>query len=227
MIVQKWTDVLVLSLQDLYRQVLNFFPSLIGAIIVFVVGLVIAAGLGAIVERVVGALKIDTLLRRVGLEEYTKRANIELNFGHFLGQVVYWFIVLAFLLAAAEILNFYNLSGFIQDFLFYVPNIIIAVLIMIASFVIANILKHIVRASVMGARLHSAKFLGAAVWWIVVIFGLLASLVQLRIAVSIIETVITGLIAMLALAGGLAFGLGGKEYASEVIGRVKNELEGR
>ncbi|HEY4499796.1 MAG TPA: hypothetical protein VJH70_01510 [Candidatus Paceibacterota bacterium] len=227
MIVQKWTDVLVLSLQDLYRQVLNFLPSLIGAIIVFVVGLVIAAGLGAIVERVVGALKIDTLLRRVGLEEYTKRANIELNFGHFLGQVVYWFIVLAFLLAAAEILNFYNLSGFIQDFLFYVPNIIIAVLIMIASFVIANILKHIVRASVMGARLHSAKFLGAAVWWIVVIFGLLASLVQLRIAVSIIETVITGLIAMLALAGGLAFGLGGKEYASEVIGRVKNELEGR
>src|SRR3989344_3723738 len=226
MIVQKWTDVLVLSLQDLYRQVLNFLPSLIGAIIVFVVGLVIAAGLGAIVERVVGALKIDTLLRRVGLEEYTKRANIELNFGHFLGQVVYWFIVLAFLLAAAEILNFYNLSGFIQDFLFYVPNIIIAVLIMIASFVIANILKHIVRASVMGARLHSAKFLGAAVWWIVVIFGLLASLVQLRIAVSIIETVITGLIAMLALAGGLAFGLGGKEYASGGIGRGKNGLEG-
>lgn len=227
MIIQKWTDVLVLSLQDLYRQVLNFLPSLIGAIIVFVVGLIIAAGLGAIVERVIGALKIDSLLKRVGLEEYTKRANIELNFGHFLGQVVYWFIVLAFLLASAEILNFYNLSGFIQDFLFYVPNIIIAVLIMMASFVIANILKHIVRASVMSARLHSAKFLGAAVWWIVVVFGILAALVQLKIAVSIIETVITGLIAMLALAGGLSFGLGGKDYASEVIGRVKNELEGR
>lgn len=227
MLIQNWTDVLVGSLQNLYVQVLNFLPSLIGALVVFVVGLIVAAGLGALVEKIVGALKLDTLFRKMGFEEYTKRANIELNIGHFLGQIVYWFLVLSFLLAASDILKFYALTGFITDVLIYLPNLIIAVLIMLASLVIANVVKKLVRASVMGAKLHIAKFLGSAAWWVIVVFGILASLVQLGIAVSIINTLITGIIAMLALAGGLAFGLGGKDYASEIIREVRDELQGK
>ena len=227
MLIQNWTDVLVGSLQNLYVQVLNFLPSLIGALIVFVVGLIVAAGLGALVEKVVSALKLDVLLRKMGLEEYTKRANIELNIGHFIGQIVYWFLVLAFLLAASDILKFYALTSFIRDVLIYLPNIIIVVLIMLASLVIANIVKNLVRASVMGARLHAAKFLGSGAWWVIMVFGILASLVQLGIAVSIINTLITGIIAMLALAGGLAFGLGGKDYASEILRDVRDELNGK
>ena len=71
----------------------------------FVVGLVVAAGLGSLVERIVATLKVDSLLRRLGFEEYTRRANMELNSGHFLGQLVYWFMLLAFLLAASDILG--------------------------------------------------------------------------------------------------------------------------
>ena len=227
MLIQSWTDVLVGSLQSLWIQVLSWLPSLIGASLVFVVGLIVAAGLGSLVERVVGALKLDSLLRRLGVEEYTRRANMELNTGHFLGQLVYWFMMLAFLLAASDILGFYALSSFLRDVLVYLPNIVIAVLIMLAALVAANLSKHLVRASVMSARLHAVKFLGSATWWTVMVFGGLAALVQLGIAVSIINTLITGMIATMSLAGGLAFGLGGKDYAAHLMQKLRDELEGR
>lgn len=226
MLIQSWTDVIVSSLQNLWTQVLAWLPSLIGAMLVFVVGLVVAAGLGSLVERVVAALKVDALLRKLGMEEYTKRANVELNSGHFLGQLVYWFMLLAFLLAASDILGFFALSSFLRDVLLYIPNVVIAVLIMLAALLVANLAKGLVKASVMSARLHAAKFLGSAAWWTVMVFGGLAALVQLGIAVSIINTLITGFIAMLALAGGLAFGLGGRDYAAHLMGKLQKEMEG-
>jgi hypothetical protein len=227
MLIQTWTDVLVSSLQNLWTQVIAWLPNLIGAVLVFVVGLIVAAGLGSLVEKVVAALKVDALLRRLGVEEYTQRANMELNAGHFIGQLVYWFMLLAFLLAASDILGFFALSSFLRDVLLYLPNVVIAVLVMLASLVIANLARGLVRASVMTAKLHAAKFLGAAAWWAVIVFGGLVALVQLGIAVAIINTLITGLIAMMALAGGLAFGLGGKDYAAHLMQKLQDTMEGK
>jgi small-conductance mechanosensitive channel len=133
-------------------------------------------------------------------------------------------MVLAFLLAASDILGFFALSSFLRDVLLYLPNLIIAILIMVAAFIVANLVRHIVRASVLSAKLHAAKFLGSAAWWIVIIFGALAALVQLGIAVTIINTLITGFIAMLAIAGGLAFGLGGKDYAAHIVKKIEESI---
>ncbi len=215
------------ALYDLWARVIGFLPQLVMAVVVFFIGIYVANLLSTIVERVLRASRVDTLLRRMGLEEYTRRANMELNFGHFIGQIVYWFFFLVVLLASSDILHFYNLSSFINVVLAYIPNLLIAVLIMVAAFVIANLVKRVVRASVMGARLHAAKFLSSAAWWAIVILGLLASLTQLGIATSFIETFLTGLIGMVALAGGIAFGLGGKEYASEILKDLRDELQGR
>jgi hypothetical protein len=98
---------------------------------------------------------------------------------------------------------------------------------MLAAVVLGNFLKRIVTASVMSAKLHAANFLGTLTWWSVVVFGFLTALVQLNIAATVINTLITGFIAMLALAGGLAFGLGGREYASYLLGKLRNQTESR
>jgi len=225
MLIQTWTDVLISSLQNLWIQLIDFLPSLIGALVVFLVGLAIASGIASLVEKLIMALKLDNFLRKMGVEEYTKRANLELNSGHFLGQVAYWFLVLVFFSAAADILKFYVLSSFIKDILIYLPNLIVAVLVMVVALVAANLISKIVKASIMSAKVGSEKFLSSASWWVIVIFGLLIALNQLGVAVAIINTVITGLIAMLALAGGLAFGLGGKEYAAHLLSKMKDGLE--
>ena len=227
MVVQNWADVVAGSLQGLWYGVMSFLPNIIAAIIVFVVGLVVAAGLGALVEKIFDSLRLDNLLNKLGLSPYFERAGMRLRGARFLGQLVNWFLIIAFLLAASDILGLTALSVFLRDVLFYIPNIVVAVLIMLAAAVLANFLRRIVMASVMSAKLHAAHFLGALTWWSVVIFGLLAALVQLNIAPSIIQSLVTGFIAMLALAGGLAFGLGGKDYAVHLVNRLRETTGNR
>lgn len=227
MIVQSWTDVVVSSLQGLWYGVVNFIPNLLGALIVFVIGLVIAAGLSSLVEKIFNALKLDALLARLGLTPYFERAGLKLRGAHFLGQLVNWFLVIVFLLAASDILGLFALSAFLKDVLFYVPNIIVAVLIMLAAVVVGNFLRRLITASVMSARLHAAHFLGSLTWWAIVIFGLLTALVQLNVAPGIIQSLVTGFIAMLALAGGLAFGLGGRDYATHLVNKLRERTEQR
>jgi hypothetical protein len=98
---------------------------------------------------------------------------------------------------------------------------------MLATFIVANFLRGLVKASAMSAKIHAAKFLGSLTWWAVVIFGVLATLSQLGIAVAIINILVTGFIAMLAIAAGLAFGLGGKEHAARLLDKIGDELRGR
>ncbi len=225
MVIQSWTEVVVNSLQSLWFDVINFLPSLIGSLIVIVIGLIIASGLRALIERIVGILKIDSLLKKIGLSPFFERAHLQINAGKFLGLLAYWFLAIVFVLAATNILGLFGVSLFLRDILAYIPNIIVAVLIMLAAVVLANFLKSLVRASVTGAKLHASKFLGTLAWWTIVIFGFLAALIQLGIAVTILNTLITGLIAMFALAGGIAFGLGGKDYAAYLLEKLRRETE--
>ena len=225
MTIQNWTDIIVSSLQNLWGTVAGFLPSLIGALIVFIIGLVVAAVLGSLVERLISALKIDSVLKKLRFGPYFERAGLQINSGRFVGRLVYWFLVIAFILAASDILGFWALSSFLTDVLIYIPNIIIAVLIMLTAVVVGSFLRSLVKASVTASKLHASKFLGTLTWWSVIIFGLLAALTQLGIAVAIINTLITGLIAMIALAGGIAFGLGVKDYAASLIEKLKRETE--
>lgn len=225
MVIQDWTAVIIGSLQNLWSGAVGTLGSIIGALIVLLIGLIVAAGLGTLIERAVSLIKLDKVLVGLGLQEYFSRAGISLNSSKFFGKIVYWFFVIVFLLAASDILGFYSLSNFLRETLLYIPNVVVAVLIMLAAVVIANFLKRVVHASVKTAQLHASKFLASLTWWSVVVFGFFAALSQLGIAVSIINSLVTGFVAMLAIAGGIAFGLGGKEYATHLISKLRDHVE--
>lgn len=225
MIITSWADVVAGSLTNLWFGVLSFLPSIIGALVVLLIGLIVATGLGKLVEKVLAMLRLDSGLAALGLEPYFKRAGLELRGAHFCGKVVQWFLVIVFALAASDILRLYALTTFLRDVLAYVPNVVLAVLILVAALALANVLRRLVTASVMSARLHAGNFLGLLVWWVVVIFGIFGALEQLRVAPGLVQTIVTGIIAMLALAGGLAFGLGGRDYAAHLIKRLQERTE--
>ena len=227
MFVQVWTEALAASLLSLWSAFASFLPALIGAVIILVVGLIVAAGLAALVERIFNVIKADKFVAKAGVEKYFKRAGINLNVSVFFGRLTYWFMIIAFVLAAADILKFDALSSFLRAVLLYIPQVVVAALIMLAAVIVGNFLRSLVKASVLGARLNSANFLGTLTWWAVVVFGIFAALSQLGIAVAIINTLVTGFVVMIALAGGIAFGLGGKEYASHLINRLREQVEER
>ncbi len=225
MILTTWADVVANSLANLWLGIAGFIPSLFGALVIFLVGLVVAAALGAVVEKLLNALKVDGWLSRAGIDTHVSRGGLRLRVAYLCGQIVRWFFIIVFTLAAADTLGLYALTAFLRDVLAYLPNVVVAALILVASLAIANILSRIVAASVATARMQGAGALSTITWWAIVIFGIFAALIQLNVATAIIQTLVTGVIAMLALAGGLAFGLGGKEYAAHLLSKLRNRTE--
>jgi hypothetical protein len=223
----QWSTTTLGSLNSLWLQVLGVLPLIVGALIVFIVGLVIASILEVVVVKIFRVIKLDNLLIKSGVGEYFSRGGLRVDTGKFFGKIVYWFVVVAFALAASDILRFYAFSDFLKSVLYYIPDIVIAILILVAAILVANFLKGLIRSSVSSAKIEGAKFLGSLAWWVTVIFGLLAALNQLGVAGNIINIIISGLVAMIALAGGIAFGLGGKDYAAHLFSKIREQVESR
>ncbi|MFA7201432.1 MAG: hypothetical protein WC099_00265 [Candidatus Paceibacterota bacterium] len=220
-----WTQSIEHAFSNAWMLVASFIPSLIAAIIVLLVGLFIASLFRLVVERFISAIKLDAALKRMGIAEFAQRGGFSLNSGVFIGGIVYWFFVIVLVLAASDILGLWGLSSFLSQVLLFLPNIIVAAFIVLIAVIAGNFLRSLVRGSVKGAKLHAAHFLGTLVWWVTVIFGILASLLQLGVATQIVESIIMGAIAMISLAGGIAFGLGGKDYAADLLKKLRERVE--
>ncbi len=226
MIIGTWGDVLAISFRSLWLGVVNFVPSLIMALVVVLVGWGIGALFGRVVSQIIKALRIDEGLHRAGVEDFLNRGGLSLNSGAFLGGLVRWFIIVVFLIGAFEILGLSQVTSFLRDILSYLPQVIVAVLILIAAGLVADAMKSIVLSSAKSAEIRSAGFLGAVTKWVIWVFAILVALSQLGIAAGFIQTIFTGLVVALSLGLGLAFGLGGQEAAGRVIEKVSREIGG-
>lgn len=221
------TDIIVSSFQSVWVDFFSAIPSIIAAIIVFALGWAIAVGLGKIIEQAVVQLKLDEgLAKFTGLQEALGRAGLTLNAAKFIGGLIKWFLVIVFLLAAANILQLQGVTDFLKQILLYIPNLIVAAVMMIAAILLAGFFEKLVHASVEAAKLDIGKALGTVTRWAVLIFGFLAAVQQLGVAKDIINIVVTGLVAMVALAGGIAFGIAGKDVAGELLKKAKKNLSG-
>lgn len=225
MIIQTWGELITASLQSLWVDYAKFLlTNFLGAVIVFVIGWIIASILGRITAQIVRVLRIDSALEKIGFKETLAKADLELDSGRFVGELVKWFFIIAFLMATTEILNLSEVTVFLRNVLLYIPKLIVAVLILLAAVLLANLLQRLVRASVDAAGLRGGRILGAITKWVILIFAVLAALLQLGIVPSLIQTLFTGLIAALSLGLGLAFGLGGKDVAAQMLGNLRKEV---
>lgn len=209
---------------DLWGSLLVFFPKLIGAIVVLLIGLIIAWLLKSLIIRVCDFLKLDLLAEKLELKQTFKRAGMNLHIGAVLGWIVKWFVVVVFLVAATDILGWKEVTNFLTEVVLYLPNVIVAVLILLIGILVANFTRNAVKTAVEAVGLESADFLAGISRWSILIFTFMAALVQLQIASDLIRTLFTGLVAMLAIAGGLAFGLGGKDHANRFLSHLRREM---
>lgn len=226
MLVQTWGQVLLGSLQDLWVGVVAFLPGLVLALVIFLIGWLVATMIGKAIAHLLGVVKLDNVLRQAGLEELLQKGGFHLNSGAFIGGLVKWFIILVFLVASLDILGLSEVNMFLrQVVLVYLPNVIVAALILLVGSVLADAASRVVKGSASAASVTSSNFLGSVTKWAIWIFTLLIALTQLGIAAQLIQILFMGAVAMLALAGGLAFGLGGKDQASRAIDRFSSMVK--
>jgi len=224
---QQWSEVLIGSFQQLWQGFITFVPVLVGAIIVFLIGWILALALEQVIGRVLKLAKLNEGLDKTGLNEIFKRAEMSFDGSAFVAGLVRWFVVLVFLLAAADILQLTALTNFLNQVLNYVPNIIVAALIILVSGVAGDILEKVVMGGIKASGFGYSRLAGSIARWAVLVFGFIAALQQLGIATAILQTFVTGVIAMFALGGALAFGLGGKDFAQDMLNRMREKVTER
>lgn len=216
------------SFQTIGGGVIAFLPKLILALVVFIVGWVIASFLGKIANQIIRVLKIDQALEAVGVGELVTRGGFNLNTGAFIGGLVKWFFIVVFLVTAVDVLGLNQINAFLSDVvLAYIPNVIAATIILVVAAIIAGAAEQIIVGGAKAANLPSSRFLGVIARWSIWIFAILAALYQLGVAGPFVQMLFMGIIGMLALAAGLAFGLGGRDAAARWIERIQEDISHR
>ena len=216
------------SLLGLWYGFINFVPGLLLAIIIFLVGWVLGSVVGKAIAQVISALKLDKLFESAGAHDMMERIGVKLNIGKFFGVIVKWFIIIVFLMASLQIVGLTQVNDFLRTaVLLYLPKVIISAIVLVIATILADAMKNVVVVSSKAANISSANMLGAITKYAILGFAFIIALSELGIATYFMQVLFMGLIVMLALAGGLAFGLGGKEAAARAIDNISKDLSSK
>ncbi len=220
----EWYYVTMQALLNLWQGTINFVPRLVGALVIFFIGWIVAMAVQKIVAEILKAIRFNSLFEKGSMKVAMERANVKVDASAFIGAIIKWVLVFAFILAAVEVMGFVQFAEFLRDVLGYLPNVVIAVLMLAAAVIIADISEKIVRVAVEGAKVGYGNLAGSIVRWSIWIFAILAILYQLKIVPELIQTLLTGIVALIVIAGGLAFGLGGKDVAADILENIRKKI---
>jgi len=225
MIFADWLNVVVESWTTILDRFVAFVPNLIGAIIILVVGWVLGLVVALLIDRLFRIVGLQTLFEKAKVEDLIKKADTDKDTTAVLASVAKWIIYLVAFISAATTLQLSAIADFLDQILNYIPEVVAAAGIVLIGMVLANFLANVIRGSVQAAGLESANTLSLVVRYSIVIFALLAALAQLGVATNFINTLFIGVVAFLAIAGGLSFGLGGQGAAQDWIDKIRKELK--
>jgi hypothetical protein len=218
-------DILSQALIDTAMTLIAFLPFVVVAIIVFVAGWMAGSILGRAVAHLVTVTRIDRALARAGLAQLSERAGVRITLAGFLGGLVKWLVIVAFTIASAEILGLSQVTQLLRDILMYIPQVLIAAIVLVIAMLIGDFVKRIVDHSTRGMGMRGHFAAQVAKWSIIVVGGIFPALAQLKIAQGLVEVLFTGVVFALSLSLGLAFGLGGREAASRVIEKMEKSQQ--
>ena len=225
MFIQTWGGIFSESLLNLWYGFMNFIPGLLGAIIIFIIGWVVGSIIGKAISQLLTAVKLDKLFESAGADKFMDRAGIKLTVSGFIGGIIKWFIIVVFLMASLQIIGLTQVNDFLgAAVLDYLPRVVIAAIVLIIATIIADAMKKIVQASAKAVNASSANLLGSITSYAIWIFAIIIALSEIGIATYFMQVLFMGLIVMVAIAGGLAFGLGGKEAAAGLIEKVSKDI---
>ncbi|MBI3283116.1 hypothetical protein HYZ70_03525 [Candidatus Curtissbacteria bacterium] len=195
----------------------NFLPSLVGGLIVLIIGLVVAA----VVYRVImGALKATQAEKYLAKYGVTRVDGHEVEWSEILAEIARWSIIVVFLIPTFQAWGLDAVNTVLNRVVLYIPNVIVAVVLAIVGLVFAKLAFRVAYGAARSLGTHLAHTVAFVAQWAITIFVAFLVLHQLGVAQELLRILFAGLVAMMAIAGGLAFGLGGQGVARSVLEAV-------
>lgn len=214
--VQDWGDAVMVSVTEALQNFLGFLPALVGAILILILGWIVAGLLATLVERALKMIGFERAAQTTGISGFIQRSGSSWTASAIVAEIVKWFIRLIAIQAAASILGLDQISQIINAILLWLPNLVVAIAIIVIGALIARFVGGLVRGSTSQMGFSNSDLLGNIAHYAILVFAVIAAVDQLGIAETVVNTLFIGLVAMVVLAAGLAFGLGGQETAAKI-----------
>ncbi|OIP75261.1 MAG: hypothetical protein AUK06_02090 [Parcubacteria group bacterium CG2_30_36_18] len=208
-----------------WQNLTEISPPIFWAGLVLLIGILVAKWLGQISVAFLNKIKLNQLLKRMGLEEALVKIDARLNAPKFFGEIVKWFFVIVFLMLSTGILGLTQFSQFLEKVIGYFPNIFISCLIFLVAAFLADFSQKIVVGTLEEEKITYSRFLGRLFRWAIWLFAILAILYQLQITPSLILAIFIGMVATTSIALGIAFGLGGKDLAAKILKELEEKFK--
>lgn len=222
--IQDWGTSIFTALSNAVNLILTFIPKLIGFLIILIVGLIIAALLERAVTFLLRKVGFDRVSDRIGLTRFEQRMGVRMDTAGVLGKVVYWFIVLIFLVPAADALGVPAVSNILNELVAYIPNVFVAILVLFLGALAGTVVADLVRGAVASANIGNPNLFAGIARWAIIAFAALVALEQLKITPDLINELFGAIVLALAIAFGLAFGLGGQDAARRWLARGEGTM---
>ena len=215
-----WTQSLVTAMTALWTKIANFIPNLFGALVVVLLGFVVAKLLDALLSKLLAKLGLDRLMGGTGLTKILGRAGIKVPISTLIGKIVYWFILLIFLVSAAQSLGLERVSATLDIFTLYLPKVFGAILVLLAGVLLAQLLNGLVRGAAESFGFDYAAGLGRVAQGLVIIISISVAISQLEVKTDLLNHVIVIVLITVGLAVALAMGLGSREIAGQILAGI-------
>ncbi len=225
-----------LLMTDYYFLMLNamvdFFSSLFSqgviiALVVLILGGIFGVEFGKVAKALCQKIKVDKALDATGLKSFLGKGGVKFSFSGLVEWTVKWFVILFALMVAVDMLALKQVSDFLAEILAYIPNLIGALAILAVALIIAQFVSETINGGAKAAGVRAYGLFATLAKWTIIIIAVLVALEQLGFKTSVLQIFAGGLSLMLALAGGLAFGLGGQGLAREILDEMKRKISGR
>ena len=212
-----FTETLMASFRDAFSMILSAIPRILGFIIVVAIGWFVSTILARAVTGLLRAIKFDELAQRSGLADFLGKMGTGTDAAGVVAGLVKWLVRIVVLLVAFDVLGLPAVSDVMRQLLLWLPNLVVAIFVLFIGGIAARALGNIVRGATAESGFSNPETLANVVRTTVWAFAIVVAINQLGIATNLINTLFTGFVGALALALGLAFGLGGRDLASRTL----------
>lgn len=208
-----------------WETILGFLPNVLATLLLAILGLFLAKISKIAVDRMLGFFKFDNLVERTGLESYIAASDYDVKISNVISGTIYWLIILMTVTSIADLLHLEVISDLFERIVLYLPNIILAMVILIVGTIFSRIVNRYVFNNLKDLTMDLALTMAVVAEVIVQIFVWFLALEQLRVNTTLLLIVLSAVLGSIALACALAFGLAGQEIARDMISRVRSKIE--
>ncbi len=214
-------NLFVESSQQFLNEIASALPKIIGALLILIIGWIIAKLLKRLFVRLLKLVKFNYLTEKSGIDKFLKEGGTKVNAIDVIGTLIYWFIMLIVIMAVLNSLNLTVASTLFNEIMLYIPNIVVAIAILIIGIYLARMVSQILKTSLKGMQDKTSNLISQIAFIAIIVLTVFVTLGQLNIAKEIITSAFIIIFGAICLALALAFGLGGRDKAAEIL----NELD--